>query len=654
MAQTQKFTEIDRSLFERCKQEMKYDEFMFTDDFNSKSAMSSLEVGGPRLDAHLMAAGHYSVADIQKHTELLDSNLTNEQIFGICGKFFDLQISRIQGYCLLTNILTSCYIQKDYEVQHPLLNFLFKLFSHVSYKIEKFTFDHRVNASFWSFNKDYQQFLTLQDEAELQNEYSQLFIPDELKGLIEFEFNLSRLIDNPHKAVMNESINIPEATNDIGLDKFLHYRDAPPSTPPAKQQIPSHEKAIAIAKHFVKEINQLSEVIPGELRIVDLVSRISDWNEASDHVALTRFILISRILDYDPNQPEDAPKSQFDFFHLIDATTYIRNELTPFNVHPKFFTGPKYAAFVDSFKSIFSTFVKHLVLPIPTAHAYFSEEGVRYFSYLQSLAYEAFQTSVKEADLPKCVNKDHQKAASMIIAYWSTQIASEVLVKHYRWGYKSNVYSLKDIHITLYAMQTAARMAIISYSQSRIACGVYRVKNSKKNVKTWHRKEADVNRLIPEPSLHELYYLALEELFASCFKIARLAKEWNSFDKLDNGLFFNEEFVFKSRTAVSGHLLHFNTLAYDDFLKDMSTKPFTEKPEILISEASKSFQSAKEALQRYMKASGVINVEIQQMLRCIVTNSLFLRNFNPNVKIRVSYENHFLWPIFEVVENPKS
>ena len=104
MSSNNDFTEIDLNKFAECAKEMKYDEFIYSDAFNSKSAMLSYEIAGPRLDAHLMAEGHFSAKDIQQNTEILDENLTIDQIAGICGKFVDLQFSRLNGYDVLTNV----------------------------------------------------------------------------------------------------------------------------------------------------------------------------------------------------------------------------------------------------------------------------------------------------------------------------------------------------------------------------------------------------------------------------------------------------------------------------------------------------------------------------------------------------------------------
>ncbi|OHT08952.1 hypothetical protein TRFO_22278 [Tritrichomonas foetus] len=639
MTTTNEYTEIDRSIFVQCSEQLKFDEFIFGDDFNSKNAMSSFEVGGQRLDAHLMAKDHYTVADIQKHTEIPDESLTIEQIEGICAKFLDLQISRIQGHCILTNVLTSVYIQKSYQIKNPILNLIFRLFSHVCLKIEEFTYELRFNASFWSYNSKYATFFDHHDDSQLKQEFEKISLSPGLKQIVDFEFDLSQFLDDPFKNTMNPNFEIPSQTNEIGLDKFLHYRDATPSTPPSRPQIPDHEQAIKLLHQFVNEINEFSQRFNKEFRMSELIDALANWNEEADRVSLSRFVLIHRILT--KTTPDE-------FFHSVSPTQYMKNELKDFNVNQKFFNHKNFPSFLDLFRTVFVQIVQHLVVPIPTGHSYLCEDGLRYWGYIQSQGFELHCEAVPEVDHPKCISKEHQKAAAMVFPFWSTQIAAQLLMLNYRWGYKSEVYSLRDIHITLYCAQVAAKMASISYNQARIAAAVYRVRSNKKTG-TWHRKEADVIRMIHDKSPTELFYNAIDELFMGCFKIVRMLKHYKCLE-IKEGLFFNEKGVFETRAFPFSMALHFNQQNFSDFEKEMDLKIFQDNTKLMVADATKSLTTAKEYVMQYLKAVGKKSDEISGMMRCLVANSIFLSRFNQSQKVKVSYEHHFMWPVFEVIQ----
>lgn len=637
------FKEIDLNCFVKCAQEMKYDEFIFSDIFNSKNAMLSYEIGGPRLDAHLMAQGHFSVNDIQQNTEILDENLTIDQIAGICGKFVDLQFSRLNGYCVLTNVLTSIYIQKNYQVKNPILNPLFRLFSHVCLKVEKFTFDLRFNASFWTYNSKYNDFFVEEDETKLKEELSKLDLPPSIKSLVDFEFDLSHYLDDPLNNKLNPEFDVPHETNEIGIDKFLHYRDSSPTNPPPDQQILEHEKSIEQLHQLVNELNELPNLFPGETCFSSLIKAIANWNELGNHIAFSRFALLYRII----------PKTNVDkIFHTITPGQYIKNELKPYFVNAKFFSNSSFSTFEDVFKTVFVALVQHLVTPIPTSHAFLSDEGARYWQYVQTQGFELHQSAVKDSDIPKCVSKEHQRAASMVFPFWSTQIASQLLILNHRWGYRSEVYTLRDLHISLYSAHVAAKMASLSYSQTRVAAGVYRVKDStKKNQgNLWHRKEAAVNKMIPEKSVDEIYANMIEELLSGCFKIVRILKNWKCIPNLKEGAYFNEKEVFANRMLSYSRILHFNNQPYEEFEREMSLEIFSNHNKLIISDASKPFQSAKEYFVQYTKLIKEKTTEDMQIFKCIVTNSIFLTKLTPESKVNVSYKNHFMFPTFEFIQ----
>ena len=633
------FSELSLSMFKECAAQMKQDEFIFSDVFDSKKAMSSLEVGGKRLDSHLMSEGHHTTSDIMANSKILDEELSDDQIEGICGKFIDLQASRIDGHCFLTNVLTSIYMQKDYEIKNPTLNLLFKLFSHTCFKIEEYTYNFRLICSFWALNNRYTNLFVKQDnESEFFDQLRKYDFSEPLKKIVEFEIDLCNFINDTFTYSMNPNFEITDKTNSIGIDKFLHYRDSTPSTPPSAPQIPNHEEALKILHQFIDEVSEFKTLFPSEMRITKLIENIMEWNEKGSHISLARFVLIERLLQ------EDTV-----FMKTLSYGQYLKNELTLFNVNSKYFSHKSYPDVATNFKDIFCPIIQHLISPIPSAAAYLIEEATKLWGYFQTKGFEHHYNAISKSDLPKCVNQDQQKIAELVFPLWSTQIASQLLLLAYRWEYKSEIYSLRDIHIILYCCQFSARMAAIALSQSRTAEAVYRVKPGKKKTAVWHRREADVKKMIRDRSAPEIYYNLVEQITLGCVKTLSILKHFDSLD-IKYGLFFNEKTVFQNRISTTNFLIHINTPTYKDFM-DAFSLPLLEINNLnaIKMDVSNTFASAKDFLNQYKNALQKTTPEIIEMLRCIAANSIFISKYTPDKKVRVSYEHHFMWPIFEFI-----
>ena len=61
---SEQWKELDYSLFTSCTKELKYDEIIYNDLFDTKDAMNSLEASYIRLDSHLSQKGEYSIDEL--------------------------------------------------------------------------------------------------------------------------------------------------------------------------------------------------------------------------------------------------------------------------------------------------------------------------------------------------------------------------------------------------------------------------------------------------------------------------------------------------------------------------------------------------------------------------------------------------------------
>ncbi|KAH0795630.1 hypothetical protein GPJ56_000509 [Histomonas meleagridis] len=633
------FEEVDISIFSRCTEQLHYDEFIFNDNFSSKNAMMSLEVSGKRLDSHFIANGHHSVKDsIESGTKAPTDNLTNEEILGICGKFIDLQASRIDGNDAYTNILTSLYIQKDCEITNPILKFMFKCFSTACYQIEDFVHKLLFSTTFWRHNVKYTTSLVKYDINELSTELEKIEMPEVLKSLARFEISLSNFLNDPYSETLIEDFDIPIETNELGIDKFLHYRDSPPSNAPAKPHIPNHEDAIQMLKRFSSETQEAQKLFKHEFDISTLISTLSNWNESNTHLGLTRYIVYWILFE----KPEPT-----EYFHSIKPELYIRKELRRYYINEKFFKHSTFTDFVNYFNVVIATIVQRLIGPISSAHLYFSDTGASSWSIVQYKGFELQSEAVQQKEFPRCVSKEQQMAAENVFPLWSTHIGSQLLFLTYKWGFMSDVYSLRDIHILTYCMHVITKTSMLSMSQFRVASAVYRTVNNNKS-KTWVRNEKDVNRKIQNKTNDEIYLSGLSEFYNGCFNFLKLLSFWKCYE-VKNGDFFNEEFVFNNRVLPINKMVHFPKLDYEKFKLEFSIEKYKGYEIIFKKEIQMYFNKAKSEILTYIKENGK-SEDASDLLKSILNNLITLSRINENSKVKISYL-HKMYPYIQIIQN---
>lgn len=631
------FDEVPKSLFERCTEQMMQNEIIYNKNFDTKSAMSSLEVSGKRLDSHFIANGHHSISDsISSGTPAPMESLSDDELCGICGKFIDLQVSRINGYEAYTNILTSVYIMKNCEIKNPILKFMFKCFSSTSYQIEDFAFKLQIGNSSWRYNLGYMNALEKYDFDELEKELNELKLPEVLKKLALFEINFGKFLDNPFEHELNQEVVVPEQTNNLGIDMYLKYRDSPPANAPTKPHIYPHEESIEILNRFVKEIAEVKKLFANEMMLSDLISTIQKWNEECDHVSLARFITYYLILE------KTEPTK---YFNKVTPEQYLKNELKAYHIHQKFFENQKYSELVSYFNIVLVTLVQKLVSPIPTCHLSLSDTCSHIWCFMQYKGFELQTEALKPTDFPRCSSKEQQMIASNVYPLWSSHIASQLLMIIFRWGYLSDLYSDKDMHIIMYCFEIASKTSKVSLSQYRVADAVYRtVNNTHKNS---IRNEKDVNRKIKEKTIEELYYEILDDYYNGMFNMFKLVNYWNCFE-VKRGNYFNEEKIFENRVYPINKMAHFSKLEYKEFKKSFDFE-YKGYEQIFKQEITRYFTKAINGIKSYRAIKGSLNEELSIIFRSSISNNLALAKLTDKSKVKLIKPPTQPYPYFEII-----
>ena len=645
----QDWKELDLSLFSECSHQLKFDEFIQNEDFNSKSAMNSLEVAMKKLDSHLHAEGEYSLDDLVKSGHvILDEDATVDDVIAICSKFLTIQSLRIDGYHFLLTIMTSVYINKNYQIKNPLLKFMFKAFSVAVCAVESFANTNKIGISCWAHFRNFEKYIDTSysiDEVKKElMEYNDL--PKALRDIANFELQFASFLMRCESSTTNKNdknlllkADLPEVPefpsnlSESGIAKYLYYRDYSPLNPTPKPLSASAEQA---HQTFVKLFQEVQEAKQSFSEMVfDLektIKKIVEWNESGPKISLARFIAYSYCCISYIDKQEFKKKIQIEF----------NNIHLPVN----FFMYKEYNDFEDLLYDSYICIIQNLFLPIPAAHSFLLTTGSVYWSYIQRKGLEIYEASVPVSLLPKCASDDFKQIVSLCFPLWSTQIASLLLEIYVRWGFLSEIYSPKDYHIGWYLFEVAYRTLNISFLQRKVLDAIYKVhKSKKKKAGIIHTNEIKKNLLSQKNSPEQTLTDAKSELFSAYFYSYKLFKKLNSI-KANCGPFFNEKGVFETRQSIAAAMFHLSLKTYNEFKESMEYNPFdinSAKKEVL-----NHFSKAKEHMSQYIKMTQKKDKESTEIMRSIIMNSVFFNKFKEGDRVDIVFKNHFLYPLFEI------
>lgn len=638
---SEQWKELDYSTFSSCVNDLKYDEMIYNDLFSAKDAMNSLEASHIRLDSHMSQEGEYSIDELKSTGHIiLDEEATVDDIIAICSKFLTIQSLRLDGHIFQITLLSSVYICKEYEIKNPLLKLMFKAFSVATYSIETFVNQFGIfPVSCWVHTDKYLKFIENYDISEVQNEVESFAdMPKILKDLALFELGLARFFNS----MLNNDIpvlpELPSTTSESGVAKYLHYRNLSASNPTPKPLETTIEEAHKTFKQLIEELHEAKTIFSqNEYIIKDSFTKIIKWNSTSNKIALSRFAVLGYIVL--PFLP--SPEEKFG--------VQLQKELANSHCHINFFRSKGYQSFVTNSYSAFSHILKHLVLPISTAQAYLFNHGCQYWSYIQSLGFDLQKSSTPDKILPKCQNPDFQRCVTIHFPLWSTQIASILLETCIRWGFQSDLYSVRDFHIEYYLLELASKTSLMAVIQERTLNAIYKAKSLDTRKKSRMVMTSDVSRVIDQASPEEILINTKSEIYTAYFYSFCIFRKWKSID-INDGQFFSERSVFEMRQNVATQMMHFATKTYEEF--EISCKIEDKNESETKNEAIIHFNKSKDYLMQYLKLTKMKTPESTELMRSILMNTIFFQKLKENDKIKININDSFkFYPIFEIIQS---
>ena len=630
---------IPIELFRDCAAAMKVDEFIKCDRFEPKTALSAADFSGKRVDAYALAKGHITFDEVMQNLgDVPNENATTEQILGICGKFFDLQASRIDGHAPMTNIFTTIYMQKEFEIKHPVLKFMFKLFKHTSKRIEDFAarvFGTESTYRFWAvISPEMLEELEEANDQELRTELESLKLDPALEGLAKFELALAELLLNPSENDLVCEVVVPNVSSEIGCDKFMRYRDASPNTTPNWEHVPDHETAIAVMKQLIEEVAEVKKVL-SELKPPDeFLEVLAAWNESREHLTLTRMIAIHLLIGSVGNRETLLGKATSD---------YIVEDLKQHHMPHKFFQGVDYPGFLELTTSVLVDIYLSMLLPKPMTHRHLTR-SIKLWAYVQGQGYSVFEGECL-SECPRCKDKNHQHMASMVFPYWSTQIAARLLWIMFRWGDKSEIYSDRDIPSLTYLLEVVMQTSAIVYNRDRLADAVYRTPAGRSKVTP--RKESDILRRVQPITQKEQLASIQSDILGCCMTLEKVLVNWENLE-INKGQFFDEEHLFDIRRDPMAGLSHLQPPQYKKYREDMKLS------ETALEETAKGlekkFAAVKESLMSYIKTTHDQTPIVKEMMKCVLTNTVLCKTLSKENKYCLAKGTSYIFPCFELVK----
>jgi hypothetical protein len=622
------FEEISMELFKDCADAFEFDEFLCTPEFKAFDATTATHIGSERLDAHALAAGHNTLDEcITTFPRHLSDSLSTEDIIGICERFVDLQVARLDGHSAFTTVLTSIYIQRSVFIENPILRTMFTIFSGACFRLEAAQQVFRneiIMNSYWNFFPDFSNYFSPFDAADLDLS----ILPDELQRLASFELALCEYLRDPRYAP------IPDVTNafspiscDLGIDPLCHYRHSSPK-PPRAVPIPTHAQSISLLYGFIADLSTMRSISSQIIPLDSLLEGIINLNDSGDLLNFTRLLI--PYLTYDRG-----------FFGQMNADDYLQRELSPFFISPSFFKHQRYPVLVELFKRSVIQLAEILISPKCCACKYLAKPKL--WESFQACGWNIYLDS--REDPPKCENARHADAAGKTFSSWATSIATVYLLQGYLWSDELNIFTPFDVLILTHGLTRLARAGEGVHEIFRIASAVFTSRAKK--------TEGEVNRQLKKfpPKPAEILWTALLIVWRTSAEIASAINAWGKFDR---GQFYHEEKVFELRMRPIADARFIEALSYMKFEENQVLPPkpnFTPDAydAMLKIGLAMNLDAAKAKLLEFVRAGGDRQNEVfREAFACVINNRELIGKLTRDGRFTLEKKKHGnLFPCFK-------
>ena len=627
---------INVDLFKECQEQLKLDEFLYNEEkFDSYKSTYALDVNSPRIDPHLLARGLFSYSDIVAQGIVLpNENVSLDEIRGILGKLFDLQVSLLDGYSVYQTILMSVYANGFFEIKNELLKNCVFCFQKCWSSVEKYANTVFPGSnSYWTVCSDFDKNIPENiPEKEVILEYLQKFQNEhpEAKDICQvsiFELELADYIQYfpaREQPAFPENDSMVQVSSDLGIYPSIHYRKLIYHSPPSKVPLFNHEVSIQKTIDFLKTAKELQQ-FPKSTTFLDIIVNVFNWGYThQDAISFAR-VLIGGYVTQGIEQT---------YYHETKQIDFLKQELKRFRVPDSIFKTKEFPSYANLAFKCMDSMVHILVAPLAYAHAALSKfimaswgEVERAFLTLESMVAPSWHypsTGIKETD-------QILKTSTML---WFSPISVKLVEIYITLGFATDTYGKDDHAIAAilleYAYKTQSFITERKHIFDTIMAAADKKKNSKNKNKHITLKQSDYSNQKLPPD----YYVnkAKCQYFHGCFHLARWLYKKGIIPP-HQGIFFDPVNSYWERVTNPNNMYVIEVMTKEDFAKQYDYENVSEDE--IANEAKQRFDYAKTLLMYAIKTEGKSELITQTLKTIITTYCIF--NIKPGETVSITY-----------------
>ena len=622
---------LDRELFVKCTEQLKIDEFMFTDQMNTHDIMSALEVNSKRIDSQLLAKGLFDLSDlIASGITFPDEKITFDEIRGIIGKLFDLQISRFCGHSIYQTTLISVYVSKKLEIKNKLLKYVTNAFCHVISSVEEYVNKSLLNSNaYWTMTRDYANYMQdLIDEGEIRaflnkEKENNKEISDIIDTAL-YELDFAKYIKEfPNSDVPELPENFVKISSELGVHPTIHFRKLPVHSPPAKVDIYDHEKSIEIFKEFLgmcKEVRNFKECETVE----EILDFAFNWGLShKSAVSLVRILIAGHVL-----QEEGET-----YYHKVKAADFLKKDITRYKIPDTFFKHEDYSIIARNIVYFLDNVLHAFLGPVAYAQASFNKALFPEWNSIERGIIALEQAVGKNWSYPITGSKDLDQIIKMTTILWCAPIATKLTQFFVKLGFESDTYNSDDYPIGAVILASSYRTQLFVSDRKMKYEAVIKAEQHKKNPKKRHvtLKQADIDKFISIPddffdsrALHH-YMLGCFHLMRWCFKKGAI--------KPHRGIFHDPVATYYERASNPNQMFSIECMSKEEYGQLFTYKNVPE--ERIVADAKAHFEQAKKFLMDGMTQQGKTEARTNLLRSIIIALSVFM--WKEGMKVEVSF-----------------
>lgn len=644
------WSNIDLNFFSDCTTQMKYDEFIYNNLFQSSRAMKSITLGSQRSDSHLIADGMHSINDyIEKGNYLPDENITPDEIRKIQGKLLDCMVARFDGNNLFQTVLTCVYVHRNYTIKNPLLQAVIFSYIYLILTVEKFVNKYKAGSpSAWandggigiSFLPEKSNF----DPSAIRSDLEKFSKDDpSISDIISFStymLNFAEYLNDLQSKTPPEMPQIPKESEMIGFSDVLHNRQLSTQTPPLIVQIQSHEKSV---QQFTEMVNLILgfKDIPKPTSILEILDFLFEWSVEHQKTLILPRIILKAVLF--PNLTTDKPS----IYGWADSKEFLISEFKKININEKIFSLDK-AVTIESTVYNFLIYISHsFLMPICIAHSSLEKHLFQYWSLLQNYLVSSLNKTAKFMSFPKIDSESMSRIVENPMIYWTRHISIELARIYLKLGIKCGIYNVLD-YIELFLFFSILHKALRGvYYDERTVSKVYEVfnfqghsKNKKKIVSS-----SNVTKRMGEESDKEIEQQIISTYYEYCIHLMQFALKTNSIKLLSNE-FYNPKKVYESRKNALPIIESVQFLEYSNFEILYDYKKL-QLPQIQ-NEIKRKANDTKELIKK-LNSRPNPSSWIKDILKKVVMSSLFVSQWKEGNLFSISFDNDCI-PEFQLIK----